>query len=100
VSLGYVRVMTNPRIIAPPLSVDEALDDVSAWLGQPCVRVIEPLEGHWDLVASLLREAGTATNLTMDAHLAALAIQHGCEIWTTDADFGRFPGLRWRNLAR
>ena len=97
VSFGFVRIMTNPRIVQPALRVEEALDYVTSWFGQPCVRVIEPLDGHWELVASLLRHAGVAANLTTDAHLAALAIQHGCELCSTDADFARFRGLRWRN---
>jgi len=98
VCFSFVRIMTNPRIFTSPLSVDEASEYVSSWLAQPCVRTLDPLDGHWQLAASLLREAGTAANLTTDAHLAALAIQHGCELCTTDADFSRFPGLRWRNL--
>ncbi len=97
VSFGFVRIMTNPRIVSPPLGVEEALGCVSSWFRQPCVRVIEPLDGHWELTASLLRRVGAAGNLTTDAHLAALAIQHGCELCSTDADFARFPGLRWSN---
>ncbi len=97
VSFGFVRIMTNPRIVQPALSVEEALDYVTSWLRQPCVRIVEPIDGHWDLAAGLLRQAGAAANLTTDAHLAALAIQHGCELYSTDADFARFPGLHWRN---
>ena len=98
VCFGFVRILTNPRIIAPPLHVGDAIDYVSSWMKQPCTRIVEPLEGHWDLAASLLRQAGTAANLTTDAHLAALAMQHGCELYTTDTDFARFPDLRWHNL--
>ncbi len=98
VVFGFVRITTNPRILARPLAVDDALEYVDSWFRQPCVRSLDPLDGHWDLTASLLRKAGTAANLTTDAHLAALAIQHGCELCSTDADFARFPGLRWRNL--
>lgn len=97
VSFGFVRIMTNPRIVQPALDVDEALACVASWFAQPCVRVIEPLDGHWELAASLLHHAGAAANLTTDAHLAALAIQHGCELCSTDTDFARFPGLRWHN---
>lgn len=60
--------------------------------------IIDPLAGHWDLSASLLRQAEIAANLTTDAHLAALAIQHGGVLYTTDTDFARFPELRWCNL--
>jgi uncharacterized protein len=98
VCFGFVRITTNPRIVTPAFGVGEALDYVASWLKQPCVKIPEPLDGHWDLAASLLRAAGTAAALTTDAHLAALAIQHGCELCTTDTDFSRFPGLRWRNL--
>lgn len=95
--LGFVRITTNPRIVPRPLTVDQADGLVSSWLHQPCVRIVEPLEGHWDRVAQLLRGAGVSGNLTTDAHLAALAMEHSCELCSTDADFGRFPGLRWRN---
>ena len=98
VCFGFVRIMTNPRVVMPPLPVQDALEYVSSWLDQPCTRLVQPRDGHWDLAASLLRAAGTAANLTTDAHLAALAIQNGCELCTTDNDFARFPGLRWRNL--
>ena len=98
VCFGFVRILTNPRIVLPPLGVDEALAYVTSWLKQPCTRIVQPLDGHWDLAASLLKAAGTAANLTTDAHLAALAIQNGCELYTTDSDFARFPGLRWHNL--
>ena len=94
---GFVRITTNPRIVPKPLSVDEASNCVSSWLSQPCLRTVDPLEGHWDRVVALLREAGTAGNLTTDAHLAALAMEHGCELCSTDSDFARFPGLRWHN---
>ncbi len=95
--LGFVRITTNSRVLPKPLTVGEAGGFVSSWLQQPCVRIIEPLEGHWDRVERLLRAAGTGGNLTTDAHLAALAVEHGCEVFSTDADFGRFAGLRWRN---
>ena len=100
VCFGFVRIMTNPRIIRPALKLEDALEYVNSWMEQPCTAIVQPREGHWELAASLLREAGTAGNLTTDAHLAALAIQNGCELCTTDADFGRFSGLRWRNLLK
>jgi toxin-antitoxin system PIN domain toxin len=100
VVFGFVRIVTNPRILAEPLSVSDAIAYVNGWFEQPCVQIVEPLDGHWGLAASLLEQAGTAGNLTTDAHLAALAIQHGCELCSTDTDFGRFPGLRWRNPLR
>jgi len=95
VIFGFVRITTSYRILERPLSLEEAASYVRSWLAQPCVRVVVPREGHWDLVESLLRAAGTAGNLTTDAHLAALAIQHGCTLYTTDTDFARFPDLKW-----
>ena len=97
VASGFVRITTNRRIVARPLTPAEATEHVSSWFEQPCVRVLGPQPGHWRLATSLLEAAGTAGNLTMDAHLAALAIEHGCELCSTDSDFARFPGLNWRN---
>jgi toxin-antitoxin system PIN domain toxin len=97
VVFGFVRITTNPRMLAEPLTVSEATGYVRSWFEQPCVRTVEPLDGHWALAASLLEQAGTGGNLTTAAHLAALAIQHGCELCSTDTDFARFPRLRWRN---
>lgn len=95
--LGFARITTNRRIVPQTLTIEEAGGYVSSWLAQPCVRVLDPLEGHWTRVEGLLRLAGTAANLTTDAHLAALAMEHGCEVCSTDTDFARFPGLRWSN---
>lgn len=95
--VAFVRITTNRRILPNPLSPAEAFAYVDSWFGQSCVRSIEPLPGHWELMKRLLDAAGTAGNLTTDAHLAALAIQHGCEVCSTDTDFARFPRLRWWN---
>ncbi|NQU41164.1 MAG: type II toxin-antitoxin system VapC family toxin [Lentisphaerae bacterium] len=95
--LGFVRIGTNPRILATPLSLLEASTYVNEWLAQPPVRVAVPREDHWQRVESLLSAAGTAGNLTTDAHLAALALEYACEVCSTDTDFARFPGVRWCN---
>lgn len=95
--LGFLRITTSRHILSEPLARDEACEYVDGWLGQGCIRVVDPLPGHWDLVRSLLTSVGNAGNLTTDAHLAALALQHGCQLCSTDADFGRFPRLRWTN---
>jgi len=95
--LGFVRITTSRLVLAQPLCHTEAFEYVDSWFGQPCVRTLDPLPGHWGLVRSLLDRAGTAGSLTTDAHLAALALQHGCEVCSTDTDFGRFPGLPWQN---
>lgn len=97
VILGYVRISTHPRILANPLPVAKACAHVEAWLAQPQVTLVHPGDRHADILFDLLRGLGTAGNLTTDAHLAALAIEHQAELQSTDADFARFPGLRWRN---
>lgn len=97
VLLAFIRLRTNPRIYDSPLQVDEALDLVDSWLNQPCATVIHPTDRHNALLRELLAPLGTAGNLTSDAHLAALTIEHGAELCSADADFSRFPGLRWVN---
>lgn len=97
VLLGFVRLTTNPSVVAKPLTADEALDYVERWLAQPISTVIEPSPRHAAILRDLLTGSGTAGNLVTDAHLAALAIEHGAELCTADRDFGRFPGLRWVN---
>lgn len=95
VLLGFVRISTNPAIFAQPLALDEALDYVDGWLAQPVAAIVDPAAGHAGRLGELLALLGTAGNLTSDAHLAALAIEHGAELCSSDADFGRFEGLRW-----
>jgi predicted nucleic acid-binding protein len=68
---------------------------VQSWLGQPCAVVVHPGDRHATLVREILRPIGTAGNLVTDAHLAALAIEHGAELSSCDTDFARFSGLRW-----
>jgi toxin-antitoxin system PIN domain toxin len=97
VIIGFVRLTTSPRVLEYPLSVEDALHTIDAWLSQPAVSSLDPGEGHWSILRDLLLEAGTAGNLTSDAHLAALAIEHGAELCSTDADFARFQRLRWIN---
>jgi toxin-antitoxin system PIN domain toxin len=94
---GYVRLMTNPRTLMFPITVEAAEKDVRTWLGLPQLTVIEPGERHADLFFELLRAAGTGGNLTSDAHLAALALEFRAEIATCDTDFARFKGVRWFN---
>lgn len=95
--LGFIRITTNRAVFPSPLGVDEALTRVESWLARPNIRIIQPTHRHAELLAGFLRAAGTAGNLTTDAHLAALAVEHGCTLYSTDADFGRFPGLSWTN---
>lgn len=100
VVLAFVRLSTRPVVFERPLSADEALDVVEGWLGQPNATIVEPTTRHVAVLRDLLGAFGTAGNLTTDAHLAALAIEHGAELCSYDADFGRFAGLRWSNLLR
>jgi hypothetical protein len=97
VLLGFVRISTNPAILETPLESDEALDYIDGWLEQPSATVVQPTERHAAHLRQLLKPLGTAGNLSSDAHLAALAIEHGGELCSADTDFARFPGLRWRN---
>ena len=97
VLLAFIRLGTNPRVFESPLSLDEALDLVDSWLAQPCAAVIHPTERHSALLRELLGPLGTAGNLTSDAHLAALAVEHGAELCSADSDFSRFQMLRWDN---
>ncbi len=94
---GFLRLSTNPRMIDKPLSVGEALGYVSQWLDRAQVRRLLPGLRYLDIAFDLVRNAGTAGNLTTDAQLAALAIEHQAELHSNDTDFGRFAGLRWVN---
>ena len=95
VLLACIRLTTSPRVFQSPLSTSEALDLVDSWLAQPCATVVHPTSRHAPVLRDLLEPLGTAGNLTTDAHLAALAIEHGAELCSTDRDFSRFAGLRW-----
>jgi toxin-antitoxin system PIN domain toxin len=94
---AFLRIATHPRVFRHPLSIDEALNRVQSWLDQPCIRLIEPTRKHWILLRELLEKTQSVSNFVSDAHLAALSIEHGCELWSSDSDFARFPGLKWRN---
>jgi toxin-antitoxin system PIN domain toxin len=97
VILGFVRITTHPKIFKNPLPVAEALARVEEWLTLPQVQVVHPPQSHFQTWSAQLNQLGTAGNLTTDAHLAALAIERGFTLHTTDADFTRFPGLKWKN---
>ena len=94
---AFIRIGTNPRVFAHPLTLEQAIVRVESWLAQPCVRLISPAERHWTVFQQMLVKGQAVANLVTDAHLAALAVEHGCELCSTDRDFVRFPGLRWRN---
>jgi uncharacterized protein len=97
VVLGFVRIMTNRRIMENPFPPKEILEIVQEWMHLPHFSVVHPGENHFTFLSKLLENLGTAGNLTTDAHLAALAIERGLILHSTDADFSRFPELRWKN---
>ena len=96
--VGFVRIATQARIISPPLSIDMALSAVDDWLRHPNACVLHPTQRHGDIFARLLLGVRSAGNLTNDAHLAALAIEHNAEIGTFDRDFEQFSGLKFQLL--
>jgi len=94
---GFIRIATHPRVFNPPSSIDTALAFASRVRGQPNCVPISAGARHWDIFSHLCQTAGVRGNLVPDAYLAALAIESGSEWITTDRDFSRFPGLRWRH---
>lgn len=94
---GFLRLVSNPRVLDRPMPVDDALARVEEWLQRPHVHFVQPGPRHLEIVFSLLRHTGAAAQLTTDAQLAALAIERQGEVHSNDADFGRFPQLRWVN---
>ena len=96
VLLAFLRLSTRPGLFPAPLTLDEAADAIELWLDQPPAVVLEPTERHVRLLRGLLDRSGTAANLVNDAHLAALALEHGAALVSFDRDFARFEGLRWR----
>lgn len=95
--LAFVRLVANPRVFARPESIRTAWRQVEQWLGLDPVWVPTPTERHREILAALLDAAAHRPNLVPDAHLAALAIEHGLTLYSTDGDFARFPGLRWHD---
>ena len=96
VLLAFLRLATHPGVFPRPLTVDEAAGVVELWLSQPPSVVVEPTGRHLALLRGLLAGTGSAANLVNDAHLAALALEHGAAIVSFDRDFARFEGVRWR----
>jgi uncharacterized protein len=95
--LAFARLVSNPRVFARPLAVDAAWRQIEEWLAAPGAWVPVATERHAEVLAPLLRARGLRANHVPDAHLAALAIEHGLLLCSTDGDFGRFPDLRWEN---
>lgn len=97
VALAVLRISTQRRLMQQPLSPTQAIELVEGWLEHPQVTVVQPGPSHWSILRLLIQGTGTAGNLTMDAHLAALAIEHNATLCSADSDFRRFPGLRFLN---
>lgn len=94
---AFLRISTSSRVFETPFSIAEAQAIVNTWMAQPAVDVLEPSERHWDVLQRLLLDGQVKGPLVMDAVMAAIAIEHGATLCTTDRDFARFPGLKWRN---
>jgi uncharacterized protein len=92
---GFLRIVTNPRIFDPATPMDTALAFCQRLVDWPRASLITPSRRHWELFTGLCRDIKGP--LVADAYITALAIEHGCELVTTDGDFARFPGLRWRH---
>lgn len=95
--LAFLRITTNPRAFAHPSSLAEAWDQVTDWLACDNVLIPRPSERHSTIFAELLTKVPVRGNFVMDAHLAALTIEHGSTLCSADSDFAKFPGLRWIN---
>ena len=93
--LAFVRLSTKIGLFPAPLTVEQAMDRVDAWLGAGPAVVVEPTVQHAAIVRGLLRSVGVGGNLVNDAHLAALALEHRCGVVSFDNDFARFPGVSW-----
>ncbi|MFW5710813.1 MAG: type II toxin-antitoxin system VapC family toxin [Spirochaetota bacterium] len=94
VALGYIRLMTHPKIFPNPIAAESAVQDVESWTARPHVRLLNPGSGHLPVLKHLLEVLGSSGNLTTDAHIAALALETGAEVHSNDTDFLRFPGIK------
>lgn len=97
VILGFLRITTNGRIMPRPLTAEQAVKIVDGWITHPNISIVSPGERHWEVLKRLTEHSGLAGNLTSDAHLAAMAIEHGATLCSADRDFGRFDSLKWIN---
>ena len=95
--LGFIRIATHPKVLDNPLDMGGACTRIRSWLIRPHTILVHPGVRHADILFNLLEVVDGGGNLTTDAHLAALAIEHQAELHSTDADMARFPGLRWMN---
>ncbi len=94
---AFVRIATNPRIFLRPLTAAEAFSIVREWIAMPRIRVLTPGERHVEILERLITEHRAAGSLVSDAVLAALALEYGAVVASTDQDFSRFTGVKWLN---
>jgi toxin-antitoxin system PIN domain toxin len=94
---AFLRLITDTRLPGHRFTSREAVEVVDQWLELPCVRLLTPGEGHWLLLRRMVEEGRASGRLVSDAEIAALTIEYGGVLYTTDRDFARFPGLRWKN---
>ena len=97
---GVVRIVTNPRIFKRPSTLDEVFAFIGELASRPNARIVHPGPNHLEIFEDICRQAGATGKLAADAQHAAVAIEHGCTMVTTDSDFDRFPGLRWQHPLR
>lgn len=100
VCMGFLRIMTDHRILTDPIGPVEAIEHIKSWFECSNVHILEPGPLHLEIVGRLVSVTGTAGRLTTDTHLAALAIEFDAEVYSNDGDFKRFPGLRLHNPFR
>jgi uncharacterized protein len=94
---AFLRIMSDPRLPGERLTVQQAVEVIESWLDHPGVRVLIPGDNHWILFRQMVIDGQAAGSLVSDAQIAALSIEYGGVLYTTDRDFARFPGLRWKN---
>jgi toxin-antitoxin system PIN domain toxin len=95
--LAFLRVSTNPRVFGRPLSIGSAWEQVLEWIDHPQTWIPEPTDDHAEVLGKILTGMQITAKLIPDAHLAAIAIEHGLTVCSADADFARFPGVTWVN---
>jgi toxin-antitoxin system PIN domain toxin len=97
VILAFIRIATSPRIFRHPLSRGEAILIVSEWMDRPQTAIVTPTERHWEIFQRLSASGKAIGALFSDCHLAALAVEHGATVYSTDRDFARFPNIKFTN---
>ena len=94
---AFLRVITNRRLPGTRVSLEQAVQVVDEWLQQPNVQVLVPADQHWSVLRQMILEGRASGPLVSDVEIAAITIEHGAVLHTTDRDVARFPGLRWKN---